>query len=107
MDEQGQSVEAAEGDGGQRLDRFLADGLGVSRARVRNLLETGRIHRGGRALTLSDKSHLVAAGERFTVAGASRAEDERPTPRPDLPLEIAAEGEGWIVVDKPQVAKDC
>ncbi len=101
MDEQARSIEAAESDGGQRLDRFLADGLGVSRARVRNLLETGRVRLAGRALALSDKSHLVAAGERFTVDGASRAEDERPTPRPDLPLVVVDDGGGWVVVDKP------
>lgn len=101
MDEQERSVSAAEGDGGQRLDRFLADRLSVSRARVRNLLETGRIRCDDRPLGLSDKSRLVAAGERFTLEGATRAEDERLAPRPDLPLDVAAEGEGWIVVDKP------
>jgi 23S rRNA pseudouridine1911/1915/1917 synthase len=94
-------IEASEAGPGQRLDRFLADRLGISRARVRHLLDHGRIRCGDRALLLADKSRVVASGERFVLVGARRAEDERPRPRPDLPLEVVAEGEGWIVVDKP------
>ncbi len=94
-------IETAEGGAGQRLDRFLAEGLGVSRARVRHLLEHGRIRCGDHVLQLADKSRVVAAGERFALDGARRAEDERPRARPDLPLEVVAEGEGWLVVDKP------
>jgi 23S rRNA pseudouridine1911/1915/1917 synthase len=87
--------------GGQRLDRFLADQLGISRARVRHLLEVGRISRAGRALALSDKSLMTEPGVRFELAGSLRAEDERPIPRPDLDWRIVAEGMGWLVVDKP------
>jgi 23S rRNA pseudouridine1911/1915/1917 synthase len=94
-------IEASEASQGQRLDRFLADRLGVSRARVRHLLEHGRIRFGDRALGLADKSHAVAPGECFAVVGARKAEDEQPTPRPDVPLEILAEGDGWLVVNKP------
>lgn len=99
-DEQG-TVEATAEEAGQRLDRFLADRMSISRARVRHLLEVGRVSLGDRVLTLSDKSHAAAAGERFEVAGALRAEDERPTPRPDLDLEIVSEGDGFVVVNKP------
>jgi 23S rRNA pseudouridine1911/1915/1917 synthase len=85
----------------QRLDRFLADRLGISRARVRHLLEVGRIRMGARTLALSDKSHPVAAGERFEVDGSLRADEEMPVARLDLDCEVVAEGVGWIVVDKP------
>jgi len=85
----------------QRLDRYLADQLGISRARVRHLLEVGRVQLGDRALELGDKSHSVAVGERFSVAGAVRAEDELPVARADRPIEIGGEGPGWIVVNKP------
>jgi len=87
--------------GGQRLDRFLADRLEISRARVRHLLEVGRISRAGRALALADKSLITEPGSRFEIAGLLRAEDERPLPRPDLDWRLVAEGEGWLVVDKP------
>jgi 23S rRNA pseudouridine1911/1915/1917 synthase len=86
---------------GARLDRFLSAQLGVSRARVRHLLEVGRVSRAGRALSLSDKSLRVVPGDRFEVSGSLRAEDEQPIPRPDLDWHLVDEGEGWLVVDKP------
>lgn len=94
-------VEVGEDGEGRRLDRFLADQLSISRARVRHLLEVGRIRRGERALGLADKSHTTALGEVFEIDGSILAADERPIPRPDLPLEVLAEGRGWLVVDKP------
>lgn len=87
--------------GGERLDRFLAARLAVSRARVRHLLEVGRVFEAGRPLTLSDKSRLAAPGEEFRILGTLRADEERPAARPDLPLRVVAEGRGWLVVDKP------
>jgi 23S rRNA pseudouridine1911/1915/1917 synthase len=94
-------IEDDSGQLGLRLDRALADRLGISRARVRHLLEVGRISKGDRGLSISDKSLLTALGDRFTISGSLRAEDERPTPRPDLDLVVIAEGMGWLVVDKP------
>lgn len=86
---------------GQRLDRFLAARLGISRARVRHLLEVERIQLAGRPLGISDKARQTAAGERYEVVGSLRAEEERPIARPDLDLVIVAQRPGWLVVDKP------
>ena len=86
---------------GERLDRLLAARLAVSRARVRHLLEVGRVVQAGRPLTLSDKSRLAATGDEYRILGSLRADEERPEPRPDLELRIVAEGKGWLVVDKP------
>ncbi|MFP6655808.1 MAG: RluA family pseudouridine synthase [Myxococcota bacterium] len=86
---------------GLRLDRALADRLGVSRARVRHLLEVGRVAKADRVLSLSDKSLPTEADDRFTISGSLRAEEEEPRARPDLDLTVAAEGIGWLVVDKP------
>ncbi len=86
---------------GQRLDRFLADRLGLSRARVRHLLEVGRVSLTGRRLGLADKSLRTESGLRFEIVGSLRAEDERPESRPDLDWRLVAEGQGWLVVDKP------
>jgi 23S rRNA pseudouridine1911/1915/1917 synthase len=86
---------------GKRLDRALAERLGISRARVRHLLEVGRVASAERVLSLSDKGLPTQSGDRFTISGSLRAEDEKPIPRPDLDLVIVAEGLGWLVVDKP------
>ena len=86
---------------GERLDRFLAERLAVSRARVRHLLEVGLIVQAGRPLSLSDKSRLTSASDEFRILGTPRADEERPEPRPDLALTVACEGKGWLVVDKP------
>jgi 23S rRNA pseudouridine1911/1915/1917 synthase len=94
-------VEVVEGGAGKRLDRFLADQLGVSRARVRHLLEVGRVRMGERTLGLPDKSHSTILAEVFDVDGSIQASDERPVPRPDLALDIVAQGAGWLVVNKP------
>lgn len=100
-EEDAHKVEIDEAGAGVRLDRALADRLGVSRARVRHLLEVGRIRVGEAPLRLADKSRVVATGETYSVDGALEAGTERPVPRPDLPLEIVAEGAGWVCVDKP------
>ena len=94
-------IEVEAGSEGQRLDRYLADQIGVSRARIRHLLEVGRIRQSGRTLGLSDKSHSTMLGEVFEIEGEILAVDERPVPREDLELDVIAEGEGWIVVNKP------
>jgi 23S rRNA pseudouridine1911/1915/1917 synthase len=94
-------VEVEPAQAGERLDRFLAARLAVSRARVRHLLEVGRVVLAGRPLGLSDKSRITAAGDEFKILGTLRADEERPEARPDLPLRVVAEGRGWLVVDKP------
>ena len=86
---------------GERLDRFLAERLAVSRARVRHLLEVGRVVLAGRPLSLSDKSRLTSPADEFRILGMLRADEERPELRPDLALTVACEGKGWLVVDKP------
>lgn len=101
IDVESTQIEVGSEQGGERLDRFLADQLGISRARVRHLLEVGRISQQGRTLGLSDKSRITESGGCFELQGLLRAEDERPLPRPDLDWRLVAEGLGWLVVDKP------
>lgn len=94
-------VAVSENQVGQRLDRFLADRLSISRARVRHLLEVGQVSIAGRVLSASDKSRMTTSGENFEVVGALRAEDDAPKPRPDLDLAIIEDREGFLVVNKP------
>ncbi|MEA2782727.1 MAG: rRNA synthase [Rhodospirillaceae bacterium] len=85
-------------DAGERLDRFLARRLaGLSRSRLKQLIEAGCVSAGG--ATLSDPSQRVKPGQIFTVAV--------PDPTPATPegqaidLAIVYEDEDLIVVDKP------
>jgi len=86
---------------GGRLDRVLAEGLGISRARVRHLLEVGRILSAGRSVPLAEKGRPVEAGRVFEVSGPLEATAEVPVARPDLDPRVVADGPGWLVVDKP------
>ena len=91
---------ATAGDAGQRLDRVLAEALdGVSRARVKALIEAGHVtRRDGGAATITEPSTRVKPGQTFAIF--------LPQPRPAvpeaqaLPLAIVYEDEDVIVIDK-------
>jgi 23S rRNA pseudouridine1911/1915/1917 synthase len=92
-------VEAAAA--GRRLDVFLAEKLGLSRAQVRRLLGRGSVAVAGRAARERDKGRTLAAGDQIIVAPYRAAEDQRVTPEPERPLVVLARGPGWLAVDKP------
>jgi 23S rRNA pseudouridine1911/1915/1917 synthase len=83
---------------GTRADRFLAAALeGLSRSRVKALIEAGLVSRDG--APVSDPAEAVRAGARYTVrippatAAAPAAQD--------IPLTILFEDRDLIVLDKP------
>src|SRR4029077_5636052 len=91
-------VAAGAEDAGERLDRFLARRLsGLSRSRLKQLIETGRVSESG--ATLSDPSQKVKAGQVFQL--------DLPPVAPATPLgqamdlAIVYEDEDLIVIDKP------
>ncbi|HEX4571382.1 MAG TPA: RluA family pseudouridine synthase [Dongiaceae bacterium] len=91
-------VSADAEDAGERLDRFLARRLsGLSRSRLKQLIEAGRVSEGG--ATLSDPSQKVKAGQVFRL--------DLPPPAPAAPegqaiaLAIVYEDADLIVIDKP------
>lgn len=86
---------------GKRLDATLADLLNESRAQARRLLERGGVVLDGHAMLSNDKGKLLAHGQRLEVTGYLSREEERALATPDAPLRIVAEGEGWVVVNKP------
>ena len=92
------SIEAAEEDAGQRLDAVLAARLpGLSRSRIKVLIEAGQVTSGGEAVT--SPARKLRAGETFVLTVP-------PTVAPRLvgqaiPLVIVYEDESLIVVDKP------
>lgn len=84
-------------EGAGRLDKSLADATGLSRARVQNLIEEGRVDVGGK--TAAAPSLKVAGGTPFRIILAAAMPAEA-LPE-DIPLTIAYEDAHLIVVDKP------
>jgi 23S rRNA pseudouridine1911/1915/1917 synthase len=84
-------------DGGQRLDKALAEASGLSRERIKALLGEGRISLAGKAV--NQPSLKPAAGAEFTIA-LPEAAPAAARPQ-DIPLSVVFEDEHLIVVDKP------
>lgn len=82
---------------GARLDKALADATGLSRARIQNLIEEGRVDVAGK--TATSASAKVAAGTPFRIILAA-AMPAAAQPE-DIPLTIAYEDQHLVVVDKP------
>ena len=101
MDAPGPSnvFEVAQADVGRRLDAFLAERLGLSRAQTRRLLGRGVVKVDGRPLGEGAKGVALRAGERVEVG--EEADADTVAPEPDLPFPVLARGDGWIVADKP------
>jgi 23S rRNA pseudouridine1911/1915/1917 synthase len=89
----------SEQDAGRRLDAYLADQLGLSRAGARRLLARGAVRIAGQATPR--KGGALAAGVRVEVAAFTPEAWLAPEPQPELPLHILAQGPGSLVVDKP------
>ena len=91
-------VVAGPGEGGQRLDRFLADAASeLSRSRVKALILEGHVARDG--IVTDDPSEPVRMGARYTLA---QPETIAASPEPQaIPLRILFEDADLIVLDKP------
>jgi 23S rRNA pseudouridine1911/1915/1917 synthase len=86
---------------GRRLDVWLAERLGIGRAGVRRLLESGAVRIDGRPLERRDKAAALSAGRRVEVADFAAPDARRAIAEPSRPLVVLAEGAGWIALDKP------
>ncbi|MBU7579602.1 MAG: RluA family pseudouridine synthase [Porphyrobacter sp.] len=88
---------------GARLDKALAEATGLSRARIQNLIDEGRVDIAGRAATsasmaATSASMKVAGGAPFRIIlAAAMPAEAQPE---DIPLAIAYEDAHLIVVDK-------
>jgi 23S rRNA pseudouridine1911/1915/1917 synthase len=83
---------------GARLDKWLADaGIGMSRSRLRVLIEEGRVTMNGQPAT--DPSAKVVVGATYEI--------DRPVPvgalpeAEDIPLDVVFEDDHLIIIDKP------
>ncbi len=84
-------------DGGQRLDKALAEASGLSRERIKALLGQGRVSLDGRAA--GQASLKPAAGTAFAIRIPEAIPAEARAQH--IPLNVAYEDEHLIVVDKP------
>ena len=82
---------------GARLDKALAEASGLSRERIKALLEEGRITLDGKAV--AQPSLKPAAGAAFAIAVPAAIPAEAQAQ--DIPLVVVFEDEHLIVVDKP------
>ncbi len=84
-------------EGGQRLDKALAEASGLSRERVKALMGEGRVLLGGKEA--HQASHKPEAGTAFEIrvpaATATEAQAQ------DIPLTVVYEDADLIVIDKP------
>ena len=85
-------------DAGARLDKWLSDRLeGLSRARIKALIEAGALTRD--AATFTDPSWKMRDGETFRLAVPA---PKAPDPKPEaIPLDIVYEDDDLIVINKP------
>jgi 23S rRNA pseudouridine1911/1915/1917 synthase len=92
------TLPAGTAEAGQRVDRFLAAGIGtLSRSRVKALIEAGHVSRDG--VPMLDPSEAVRAGATYRVAPPPAIPA---TPQAqDIPLTVLFEDKYLIVLDKP------
>lgn len=88
------TVDAAKA--GQRVDLFVGEALGLSRAKLKRLFEEGAVKVNGRA---AKKGLLVTAGQRISVE--YEEETREAVPDAGFPLVVLYEDAAVVAVDKP------
>jgi 23S rRNA pseudouridine1911/1915/1917 synthase len=82
---------------GLRLDRALADASGLSRERVKALMDAGQVELGGQVT--AQASAKAAAGTAFVIRVPRPAPNKAEAQ--DIPLSVVFEDAHLIVIDKP------
>ena len=83
---------------GTRVDRFLAAHLpGLTRSRIKALIETGHVVSGGE--TINHPSTRVKSGQTFAILVPEARESELVAQ--EIPLDVVFEDAELIVIDKP------
>ncbi|HVY17884.1 MAG TPA: RluA family pseudouridine synthase [Rhodopila sp.] len=92
------SLTATADQAGQRVDRFIAEGIGtISRSRVKTLIEAGRLTADGKPVR--EPAEPVRAGVAYVLDVPAPA-PARPVPQA-IPFTILYEDDDLIVLDKP------
>lgn len=85
-----------EASAGTRLDLFVGQALGLSRAKLKALFESGGVRVDGRP---AKKGVMLRAGQRVSVEVGEQ--DPRPVAQPELPLTVLHQDDALVFVDKP------
>lgn len=87
---------------GERLDRYLAASLGISRTAIQQRLRSAAVRIRGHS-TLPSASYRLRGGEEIEVDLSARAPDfAAPLPAAEpIPLEVEYEDDDLLLVDKP------
>jgi len=97
MGESAQILTGTIADGGQRLDKALADASGLSRERVKALIGEGAVSLDGRVVAQVSQKPGPGAAWAIRVPAATPALAQAQ----DIPLVVVYEDEALIVIDKP------
>ncbi|AEI65983.1 RluA family pseudouridine synthase [Corallococcus macrosporus] len=81
---------------GQRVDLFVGEALGLSRARLKRLFEAGAVKVNGRP---AKKGLTLTAGQHIAVE--VEEESREAVPDADFPLTVLHEDDSLVFVDKP------
>lgn len=82
-----------------RLDHFVADKAGCSRAEARRLIDDGHVRVNGRRAA---KGLLLSAGARVELAVAPPTDEQkRPQPEPERPLVVLLADPALVALNKP------
>jgi 23S rRNA pseudouridine1911/1915/1917 synthase len=90
-------IEGTIATGGLRLDRALADASGLSRERIKALLDEGRVELGGKVAAQASAKPSAGTGFVIRVPAATPSAAEAQ----DIPLSVVYEDAHLVVVDKP------
>lgn len=96
-----QTLPITANDAGMRIDKFLAQALGLSRREVLLVLEHKCVYLNNHTLTQKAKGQLITATDSLSIADYSNIISTEIIANPNIKLEILSEGNGYVVVDKP------
>jgi len=92
-----QDKTASKEESGDRLDKWLSNWTGLSRSRIKDLLEKGHVRVAGDIITTA--THKIKAETEYAILIPPPV-DDTPTPE-NIPLDILFEDDQIIVVNKP------
>lgn len=94
-----QKYKVQDSEAGNRLDRFVAERAGTSRAAACRLIELGKVQVGGR---LGKKGTVLLRGDEVTLEALPQDDQgTAPVPQPELPLRVLYEDADVVAFDKP------
>lgn len=97
MNEEIGTFTAKQKDKGKRLDKFLSENIDISRSRLKDIIEQGRVFKDLNIIT--DASYKIKVGEVFMV-NIPPAEPSHMIPNDEIKLDIAYEDDEFLIINK-------